>query len=701
MAESGDRIDVVFGARVGELVSGVNEVKEKIESISGAASGIISAFSGVGEALAAAFAVERIAEFANKMAELGERTEIAAAAVGISAEEFSKLSVEMQLLTGQTEINSRALTMLGSHIVEAVNNPASRAARAVRDLGISQRDLQHMLTDTDFALRRLSQAFTGGEIGWARTADFSAIIGRRLYESLIPALKLTSEQWDEVSKKAQESGAILSGPMIEALAESKKHINELSVAWSAFERVLSVLTTPAVRVITSVLTTLVNVGSSVVGAVTKIGDAFKWVFDNAWAAGEAVGHFLREMLGLSPMAYAAIPPIGGHEEDGGKKRHLLGPQTGGAKGGTDDRMSIWRDALRQQLQDEQNFLGDSKKEELAYWQAKLATVGNGTKEDLKLRREVNAEIFNLQKQLAKEQEQIAIEEQTYQQKVNDGELSARRDHLQSLQNLGKITAQDRISSYKATLDEELKADEDYYHKKEQAAQGDLREITKLEQQEYLNHQRIVHEKAALDDQAREQAHSDVKDFLSPITSAISNSAKGVAMGTQTFGQAGSNIGKAILSEVIDKVMGKLIDKLIVQTITNLLEQLAADAANTGILATLLGLIFAKPEVLGTSFAGGGIVSAAGGWQVPSTGGLARLHKNEMVLPEHISVPLQNMIAQGGMGGGGPTINIHAIDTQSGAAFLMQNGPAIAKSWRSAGATANWSPRSLASTGRFP
>jgi hypothetical protein len=73
----------------------------------------------------------------------------------------------------------------------------------------------------------------------------------------------------------------------------------------------------------------------------------------------------------------------------------------------------------------------------------------------------------------------------------------------------------------------------------------------------------------------------------------------------------------------------------------------------------------------------------------------------MVLPAHISQGLQNMIANGGNGGNGAAIHIHAIDTQSGADFLMKHGSALSQSWRGAGQSANWSPRSLSMGGSFP
>ncbi|HXJ62426.1 MAG TPA: hypothetical protein VNN79_01615, partial [Actinomycetota bacterium] len=94
--------------------------------------------------------------------------------------------------------------------------------------------------------------------------------------------------------------------------------------------------------------------------------------------------------------------------------------------------------------------------------------------------------------------------------------------------------------------------------------------------------------------------------------------------------------------------------------------------------------------IGALFAleGGGIIPSAAGGMVAGGGTLAVLHPREMVLPSAISGGLQSMIARGGAndnGGatGGDThnyaIHVHAIDTRSGAQFLMSHSDAIAAS----------------------
>ena len=80
------------------------------------------------------------------------------------------------------------------------------------------------------------------------------------------------------------------------------------------------------------------------------------------------------------------------------------------------------------------------------------------------------------------------------------------------------------------------------------------------------------------------------------------------------------------------------------------------------------------------FARGGVVpSAARGWALPSFAGAvpALLHQREMVLPADISEGLQNMIS-GGDRSGDTHLHIHAIDSRSGAQFVMSQAHNIAR-----------------------
>ena len=95
-----------------------------------------------------------------------------------------------------------------------------------------------------------------------------------------------------------------------------------------------------------------------------------------------------------------------------------------------------------------------------------------------------------------------------------------------------------------------------------------------------------------------------------------------------------------------------------------------------------------PEVAAETYAttmgwatglGAGLFSAAGGaWNVPADT-LALVHKQESIIPAAVAQPMRDFFSGGASGGASYAITIQAIDTQSGAQFLMNNAPLIAKS----------------------
>lgn len=123
-------------------------------------------------------------------------------------------------------------------------------------------------------------------------------------------------------------------------------------------------------------------------------------------------------------------------------------------------------------------------------------------------------------------------------------------------------------------------------------------------------------------------------------------------------------------------------------------QIDAAVAAAGTMAAISAIPFVGPfiapemaaaaygETLGWAAGlGAGLFSAAGGlWNVPADT-LAMVHKQETIIPAAIAQPMRDFFSGGAAGGGGSSyaITIQAIDTQTGAQFLMNNAPLIAKS----------------------
>lgn len=187
---------------------------------------------------------------------------------------------------------------------------------------------------------------------------------------------------------------------------------------------------------------------------------------------------------------------------------------------------------------------------------------------------------------------------------------------------------------------------------------------------------------------RDELRATLRDALGGLFKGLSGSMFGGALGP--------NFSVAGLSQGLGSLLGGGIRSAFGAAIGNPF----ASAAGSGLLGGVLGNPFAAGSagLLGGSLGGvgswisglfgaaaplawiekGGIVpSAARGWVVPSfaEGGiLSMLHKNEMVLPAHISQFVQDAAARGG---GGHTFNLN-ISAMDGAS-VMRAGPALVAS----------------------
>jgi hypothetical protein len=371
-------------------------------------------------------------------------------------------------------------------------------------------------------------------------------------------------------------------------------------------------------------------------------------------------------------------------------------------GATGSRVAEWRAALQQQLAAEQKFFGDSRSEELAFWQEKLALTSAGSKEQLA----VENNIYQLEKQLAVERERDQLSAISAEQKVADASYARQRAALEGAAEIGKISAAAEIDQEKSLADQKWQIDQEYFQKKLDAADGDAKTQEKLNEQELLEYEKYLTDKQRLDDDAVRASQRAWQSIVAPIESAIDKSVTGIILGTTTVQRALANLAQSILGEFVSAGVKSLFGAIIGTGTGGGAENSFFGGLFSGIFGKIFGQglfggsadfdafggVGAAEEsgggLLGGLFTGlgslfafsrGGIVpSAQGGWAVPSLGPggvLAQLHSNEMVLPANISQGLQTMLADGGAG---HTFNIgiNAVDAASVAKLFASNGAGL-------------------------
>ena len=377
----------------------------------------------------------------------------------------------------------------------------------------------------------------------------------------------------------------------------------------------------------------------------------------------------------------------------------------GRNGPGANSVSAWRAELQEQLLAEQSFFGQSKDEELAFWQDKLALTEAGSNARLAVERN----IYELEKQLAVQGERDQLDQLKADQKVADAKFANYKAAIDDEAALGQISATTQVRQEQDLLELKWSYDQAYYEKKLAAAQDDLRTQQKLLEEQELAYEKYVGEVQALDTKLTQANRKAWDDLVAPIERAIDTSVTGIILGTTTVQKALANLAQSIIAEFVNSAVkgifgqiGSLFgasllggnggDQDFSGGLTGAGEDVAGSIAEGSGLPSLLdssGILRSFFKGIGTLFGfehGGIVPSAQGGWTVPSLGPggvLAQLHSNEMVLPANISQGLQNLIAApngtNASGGGAPVVvnfGVSAMDSQDVARFFRSNGSAL-------------------------
>jgi hypothetical protein len=424
--------------------------------------------------------------------------------------------------------------------------------------------------------------------------------------------------------------------------------------------------------------------------------------------GSSIGALQSKASGLAGQIGDSLTPNSGDADSrnsgqGVARSNAAAPARSGAGS---DRLSAWRAELQEQLLAEQSFFGQSKAEELAFWQDKLALTEAGSNARLAVERN----IYELEKQLAVQAERDQLDQLKADQKVADAKFGNYKAAIADEAALGQISATEQVRQEQDLLDLKWSYDQAYYQKKLDAAQNDVRTQQKIIEEQELAYEKYVGEVQALDTKLAEANKKAWDDLVAPVERAIDTSVTGIILGTTTVQKALANLAQSIIAEFVNSAVkgvfgqiGNFFGASILgsgggdQDFSGGLTGAGEEVVGSG-LAEGLGLsnLFGSHGILGSLFKGigtlfgfehGGIVpSAQGGWAVPSLGPggvFAQLHSNEMVLPANISQGLQNLIAApngaNASGGGGPVVvnfGVSAMDSQDVARFFRSNGSAL-------------------------
>jgi hypothetical protein len=188
----------------------VEKVKDFLAPLNAAKLGLAE----MTEALAAAFAVEKVVEFIRSMGELGESTERTAAILGATTEEVGALNYGMALTGTATDNLNRMMGRFQMSLAAAQSGTGNVAA-GLQVLGLSAAELVNLKPEEQLA--KIAEAVSKLADTPTKTAAVQAL-GRGFVE-LIPYLDQGAEGIERFHAQAEAAGVILSEGLTKNLVE--------------------------------------------------------------------------------------------------------------------------------------------------------------------------------------------------------------------------------------------------------------------------------------------------------------------------------------------------------------------------------------------------------------------------------------------------------------------------------------------------
>jgi hypothetical protein len=704
-----DDVAVKFGADVGGLVAGVDEVKDQVKGLQAPFDALRDSLGRVLEATGRAFAADSIKEFATGMAELGEGALNTGFALGLSVRQVGELQGEFVLAGADADEAQRAIVRLGSSVQQALQDPTGAAAAAFKNLGISLAEVRAKGNDLPSLLQLIVDRAAESGQPLQRIAALHELIGRAV-DSLIPSLRKGAAGWDELRQRSQGYAEALERNA-GGMAQTAEGVNRLTLdlktlgtdAFGALKPLID-FCTYALDGFAKELDQTVRDTETDIQNILKLGEALN-KFAN-WAS-----------FGAIPMAGWDRGP------DTTAAAGSEGPTIGNGKpGGGHPRSG--------------------------------ANPDENADEDKDLDREIEEET----------RQRIAALDA--EKRAADIDFQSQIAHLQALVREGKLTAAAALQQEQLLNTQKWSADENYLQQKLDLYAGDAAGMQRVQDDELTQTAEFNAKMVALADKAAEATQQSWKQSVEQLSGAFAGFAADVILRTKSIALAFDQMVRSLLDDFLKSTTKGLFDELLFGSsgsgssgsggaggggsgglfgslggdlvkslfgdafkglvgnpfstsgggLLGGLLPLGSGAAGGGVLAGLFDGLFGGGAGFGNTatdfssaaggatfgglfsailspfkwlggllgFAGGGLVpSAAGGWVVPhfADGGiLSMLHQNEMVLPAPISQGLQSMIAANGAGGGVPggghTINISAIDAGGVQRLFMNNGSAL-------------------------
>lgn len=207
----------------GEIASVFATLSERVTGVLSPLTDLRANLRETAEAVAAAFAIEKIAEFAEFMAELGLETKKASEVLGVSTEQIGALS----LIANASGSSLDQLEMQFTRLSRGIAEQSAGTKRALDALQLKFSDLTGK--DAIGTLETLAGAFQKIRDGSDKDAIGVELVGRS-FKDLLPLLDEGPEAFERWRKAAEETGSALSETTVRGMEETHGELTTLAGA---------------------------------------------------------------------------------------------------------------------------------------------------------------------------------------------------------------------------------------------------------------------------------------------------------------------------------------------------------------------------------------------------------------------------------------------------------------------------------------
>lgn len=694
-----DDVQVIIGAKIDGLVSAVDQSKSKIESMSASTERVGEGFGKLGELIAAAFSIEAVTAFIEKMAELGLQTERTAAMLGISAQSVVEMGGIAKLTGTSVEGLALQIERMSLNIQRSTQQAFTPQAAALQVLGLRAKDLIGLPADQYF--EKLAEAVGKFNPSLNLTNAIMAVGGRGVAQ-LIPMLLLGADGYRKMKEEVDRAREGLAAA-IPGMEETHVKLSLMALSAESLQAVIFSALKPAID-------------SMVVSTTRIIQEVRDWLLAND-DLGKLLTAFNEVLQASAQLVKDFADALGLTERPMGTIKQNIRDVI--------DLLNLLREGLVV-LDAFVTHPFDAAARNVQIMAAQIKTqVGNmiADFDSLFAARErsgsavssapAHGETANKQDAAAiNEGARTAVEAQKARYETEIALLQqtlARKKILYDLDaGLWKTTDDQKFASTMQATEAEFE--------QEKATLQKIRDLWPVHSKEWeVENQKMVAatakfgtEMVNLNAQSLLSMKSKWDEVFGSLQSSFNGQLRGLLAGTTTFTQAFRTvIGdmviyfiQAIEKMVFQWIAGQAAQLFATQStagakaaseaaaaestlplrVASFASNIAADAALVfaGIFANLapfLGPAAAAPAAAGQAATLAQLANVpkfeTGAWQVPSTM-YAQIHKDEMIIP---AAPAQ-AIREGG-GGGGGTVILQLLDTAHAQSFVERNAGLLA------------------------